>query len=265
MQPSNNSQCPKPEETKDADNSTLTHPRPQRCHSREPLSQFRSRFATNPPPVPLDVQRHFASALRTSGSVWERPSRLTPDLLSRLQPWQPAGTVRKPHSPSTPSKETRVVSPSPHSLELLEGSKIESGQQRKEPRPIKRESIPPSAAFLRINSEIERQIQELRENRQNQLNKELKKTTLPSPPIKRESTTPLLFFNNQIQTQVLASQREQLEKTKKELSETISTRNSIRKELEKLSLDTEKRDELYVTMEVKADTYQTLKEPPTAP
>ena len=160
----------------------------------------------SPPPVPLDIQRHFASALRTPGSVWERPSHLTPDLLSRLQPWQPAGTVRKPHSPTTPSKETRVVSPSPHSLELLERSKIESGQQRKEPKPIKRESIPPSAAFLRINSEIERQIQELRESRQNLKNRELKKTTLPSPPIKRESTTPRLFFNNQIQTQVLASQ-----------------------------------------------------------
>src|SRR5882724_5958048 len=265
MQPSDNLQCPKPEETKNNDNNTLTHPRPQRCHSREPLSQFRSRFATSLPPIPLDVQRHFASALRTSGSVWERPSRLTPDLLSRLRPWQPAGTVRKPHSPSTPSKETRVVSPSPHSLELLERSKIESGQQRKEPRPIKRESIPPSATFLRINSEIEKQIQELRESRQSQLNKGLTKTTLPSPPIKRESTTPRLFFNNQIQTQVLASQREQLEKTKRELLETISTRNSIRKELEKLSLDTEKRDKLYVAMEVEADTYQTLKEPPTAP
>src|SRR5882724_9548080 len=203
MQPSDNLQCPKPEETKDADNSTLTHPRPQQCHHREPLSQFRSRFATNPPPVPLDVQRHFASALRTSGSVWERPSRLTPDLLSRLRPWQPADTVKKPHSPSTPSKETRVVSPSPHSLEQLMRSKIESGQQMKEPKQIKK----------------------LRQSRQNQLNKELKKTTLPSPPIKRESMTPQLFFNNQIQTQVLASQQEQLE--------TISMRNSIRKVLEK--------------------------------
>src|SRR5882724_502497 len=135
MQPSDNSQCPKPEETKDVDSNTLTHPRPQRCHSREPLSQFRSRFTTSLPLVPLDVQRHFASALRTSGSVWERPSRLTPDLLSHLRPWQPAGTVKKPHSPLTPSKETRVVSPSLHSLEQLTKSKIESGQQRKEPKP----------------------------------------------------------------------------------------------------------------------------------
>src|SRR3984885_9158788 len=111
MHSSNNQKCPKQEETDNADSNTSSARRPQRCQQTQSLTQFWSRFAINPTPVPSDVQHHFRNALRTSGTVWERPSRPTQDLLSCLQPWQPGAMVRRPPIQSTPSKEVRQVIP----------------------------------------------------------------------------------------------------------------------------------------------------------
>src|ERR1700733_147709 len=144
MHPSNNQKCPKQEETDNADFSTSSVHRPQRCHQTQSLTQFRSRFVISPTPVPSDVQNHFRNALRTSGTVWEKPSRPTPDLVSRLQPCQLGATVKKPLTPSTPSKEVWQVIPLRESLERLKKLKNEIGAQMMEEMKIKEESETPS-------------------------------------------------------------------------------------------------------------------------
>src|ERR1700733_10420257 len=142
--PNDNQKCPKQEETDNADFSTSNVRRPQRCQQTQSLTQFRSRFVISPTQVPSDVQNHFRNALRTSGTVWERPSRPTPDLLSRLQPWQPGATVKKPLTPSTPSKEVRQVIPLRESLERLKKLRNEIGAQMMKEMRIKEESEIPS-------------------------------------------------------------------------------------------------------------------------
>src|SRR3984885_4597537 len=140
----NNQKCPKQEQTDNVDFNTSNARRPQRCQQTQSLTQFRSRFVISPTPVPSDVQNHFRNALRTSGTVWERPSRPTPDLVSRLQPWQPGATVKKPPTPSTPSKEVRQVIPLRESLERLKKLKNEIGALMMEEMKIKEESETPS-------------------------------------------------------------------------------------------------------------------------
>src|SRR3984893_2729899 len=143
MHSSNNQKCPKQEETDTVDFNTSSVHRPQRCQQTQSLTQFQSRFVISPTPVPSNVQNHFRNALRTSGTVWERPSRPTPDLVSRLQPWRPGATVKKPPTPSTPSKEVRQVIPLRESLERLKKLKNEIGAQMMEEMRIKEESSTP--------------------------------------------------------------------------------------------------------------------------
>src|SRR3984885_13681665 len=141
--PNNNQKCLKQEETDNADFNPSNPRHHQRCHQTQSLTQFRSRFVINPTPVPSDVQNHFRNALRTSGTVWERPSRPTPDLVSRLQPWQPGATVKKLPTPSTPTKEVRQVIPLRESRERLKKLKNEIGAQMMEEMRIKEESLTP--------------------------------------------------------------------------------------------------------------------------
>src|ERR1700733_12489755 len=131
-----NQQCLKQEETGNVEFNPSNPCRPQRCQNRQSLTQFRSSFRISPTPVPSDHQNHFANALRTSGSVWERQSPAMPALVSRLQPWRPGATVKKPLTPSTPSKEIRVVTPLEESLKQLRKLKTEIGEQLKEERKI---------------------------------------------------------------------------------------------------------------------------------
>ena len=119
------SPCPKQEEHDDSEQ--LANNRRQQCHNHMPLSSFRSRFATIPTIVPSAVRDLRANALTTSGSVWERPSQPTPDLLSRLRPWQPGATVKKPSLGMTQLKETRQVQPSQTSIEWLQKLNEQSG------------------------------------------------------------------------------------------------------------------------------------------
>src|SRR5882724_10869133 len=94
----NKPQCPQPEEKRNDESNTSTHRQPQRCHNRMSPSQFRSRFATEPIPIPLEHQQQFANALTTSHPVWEKPSTPTQSLVWRLQPFQLESTVKKPSS-----------------------------------------------------------------------------------------------------------------------------------------------------------------------
>src|ERR1700730_1833261 len=103
--PADNQKCPQPEETNNDNNTTRMHR--QRCH-QQMSPAFRSRFVINPTPIPLQHQRQFENALTMSHSVWEKESYPTPDLLSRLQPFQQGRTVKKPSSSVIPLKETRV-------------------------------------------------------------------------------------------------------------------------------------------------------------
>ena len=146
MSPSNDRfpPCLKQEEIDNADNNTSNPHQLQRCHQTQSLSQFRSRFVINPTPIPSDHQRHFANALRTSGTVWERTSHATPDLVSRLQPWQPGATVRRPPTRSTPTKEVRQVIPLEASRERLKKLRDEIGTLMMEEMKVKKEYTTPS-------------------------------------------------------------------------------------------------------------------------
>ena len=119
------SPCPKQEELDNSEPSANN--RHQRCHNRMSPSSFQSRFATIPTIVPSAVRDLRANALTTSGSVWEKPSKAMPDLLSRLRPWQPGATVKKLSLGMMEAKETRQVQPSQTSIERLRRLKEQSG------------------------------------------------------------------------------------------------------------------------------------------
>src|SRR5882724_4860688 len=146
MHDSKNSKCPQPEETNDDIYSTSPRRNPQRCHRQMSPSQFRSRFATSPTPVPFLHQRQFENALTSSHPVWEKESRATPDLAWRLQPFQQGPSVKKPSIHSTPAKETRVGIPSGTSLQQLRSLREQSGQQKKVRFDIKKQSPTPDVS-----------------------------------------------------------------------------------------------------------------------
>src|SRR3984885_12954052 len=171
----NDQKCPKPEETQNTNNPTTRNT--QRCHQRRSLSEFRSRFKISPTPIPSDHQRQFANALTTSHPVWEKESDVTPTLLSRLQPFQPGRTVRRPPSNVTQTKETRRVTPSEVSLGRLRQWKIDNGEQKE------------------VEMKLERLSPDLSEKIQESNN------------------------NNNLQSEVLDLQRQQLDEIEKALEE----------------------------------------------
>lgn len=79
--------------------------------------------------VPSAVQNLCANALTMSGSVWERQSPITADLLLRLSPWQPGDTVKKHSSLLIQPKPIEAEPPCPISQEQFDERKKNSGMR----------------------------------------------------------------------------------------------------------------------------------------
>ena len=103
----------------------------QRCQRTLSVSAFHSQVVISEAPVPFQVQQVRASALKLYGTVWEKPSPATQDIIMRLQPWSPGPTVKKPASFWIPAKETRTQQPSAHTIEQLRAWKEKYGRDQR--------------------------------------------------------------------------------------------------------------------------------------
>src|SRR5258708_39165803 len=103
----------------------------QRSQTTRSALQFLNDTGTRGLQVPLEVQKLRENALKPYGSVWERDSKPTDDLAIRLKPWLPGATVKKPVSPLTPAKETRIAQPSPSTIEKLRNWREKYGRDQR--------------------------------------------------------------------------------------------------------------------------------------